>query len=79
MTRALSDMRPVPRRGLWREEAALYVGVSPSLFDQMVGDGRMPKPKIVNTRTIWDRLALDQAFENLPDRDQGNPWDEAAT
>lgn len=57
-----------PRRGLSREEAADYVGVSPSLFDQMVSDGRMPQPKPVNARLVWDRYRLDEAFERLPDR-----------
>ena len=64
------------RRGLSRVEAAAYVGVSPSLFDVMVQDGRMPGPKLINTRTVWDRFALDRAFEALPDRDNQNPWDE---
>jgi hypothetical protein len=70
----------LPPRGLSRVEAAAYVGVSPSLFDQMVGDGRMPGPKTVNARVIWDRLKLDEAFGALPDRDgeePGNPWDKA--
>jgi len=42
---ALSHLRPIPRRGLSRVESAIYVGVSPTLFDQMVKDGRMPAPK----------------------------------
>jgi hypothetical protein len=70
----------LPPRGLSRVEASAYVGVSPSLFDQMVGDGRMPAPKTVNARVIWDRLKLDEAFTALPDRDgeePGNPWDKA--
>ena len=78
MARTLSETRPVPRRGLSREESAMYIGVSPSLFDKMVADRRMPGPKLVNSRTIWDRWALDRAFETLPDRDGRNPWDEAA-
>jgi len=45
---------PSLRRGLSRIEAAGYVGVSPSLFDLMVQDGRMPGPKLINTRTVWD-------------------------
>jgi hypothetical protein len=69
------ELRFTPR-GLSRVEAADYVGISPSLFDTMVGDGRMPGPKLINTRTVWDRLALDRAFEALPDRDAANPWDE---
>ena len=44
----------------------------------MVRDGRMPKPKPINARKVWDRLRLDQAFEALPDVDGSgvNPWDE---
>lgn len=68
-------------RGLSRVDAAIYIGISPSLFDQLVRDGRMPKPKLINSRTVWDRLRLDAAFAALPDKDGGaenNPWDEAA-
>lgn len=57
----------LPPRGLSRVEAAAYVGVSPSLFDQMVKDRRMPSPKRINARTVWDRLGLDAAFMALPD------------
>jgi predicted DNA-binding transcriptional regulator AlpA len=68
----------LPPRGLSRCEAAAYVGVSPSLFDQMVKDGRMPQPKRINNRTVWDRHRLDVAFEVLPDSNNQNPWDEVA-
>jgi hypothetical protein len=60
-------------------QAAAYVGVSPSLFDMLVKDGRMPVPKRVNSRNVWDRLQLDGAFAALPsDDDPTNPWDDAA-
>jgi hypothetical protein len=51
--------------------AAQYIGVSPSLFDQMVSDGRMPKPKPkpINSRMVWDRWELDGAFSALPHKD----------
>jgi predicted DNA-binding transcriptional regulator AlpA len=63
-------------RGLSRVEAAGYVGVSPSLFDEMVRDRRMPNPKRINRRTVWDRKQLDIAFEALPDDSEDrNPWD----
>jgi hypothetical protein len=35
MTRALSEMRPVPRRGLSRDEAAMYIGISAAKFDEL--------------------------------------------
>jgi hypothetical protein len=41
MTRALSQLRPVPRRGLSHDEAAMYVGVSSGKFDEMINDGRI--------------------------------------
>jgi predicted DNA-binding transcriptional regulator AlpA len=64
-------------RGLSREQAAAYVGISPSLFDTLVKDGRMPAPKRINSRTVWDRLQLDEAFTALPSNDAAvNPWDE---
>lgn len=63
-------------RGLSRTEAAAYIGVSASLFDVMVGDGRMPGPKRINARTVWDRRKLDAAFDVLPDNDDGNPWND---
>jgi predicted DNA-binding transcriptional regulator AlpA len=66
-------------RGLSCEQAAAYIGISPSLFDTLVKDGRMPGPKRINTRTVWDRLQLDTAFAALPsNNDPANPWDEIA-
>ena len=35
----------------------------------MVADGRMPKPKRIDGRVVWDRLQLDSAFAALPDED----------
>jgi predicted DNA-binding transcriptional regulator AlpA len=52
---------------LRRAEAALYVGLSTTKFDQLVKDGRMPGPKRLDGRVIWDRLALDVAFDDLPE------------
>jgi predicted DNA-binding transcriptional regulator AlpA len=65
MSRALSDVRPVPRRGLSREEAAMYIGISPSKFDALVGEGSMPAPVKIDSRKIWDIRALDLAFDAL--------------
>ena len=66
----------IESRGLSRVEAAIYIGVSPSLFDQMVRDGRMPSPKRINSRAVWDRRRLDAAFDALPEEDSRNPWDD---
>lgn len=65
----------LPPRGLSRAEAAAYIGVSARMFDAMVGDGRMPGPKRIGARTVWDRHALDNAFSALPDSADENPCD----
>lgn len=67
----------VPPRGFTREQAAAYVGISPSKFDDLIGEGDMPQPKLVGRRTLWDRHLLDQAFEALPDRQAANSFDDA--
>jgi excisionase family DNA binding protein len=75
---ALSNIRPVPRRGLSRDEAAMYLGVSASKFDELVRDGRMPGPKRIDRRKLWDVHALDLAFDSLPDDNEpGNSFDDA--
>jgi predicted DNA-binding transcriptional regulator AlpA len=75
-------VEPHVRLGLRRAEAAEYVGVGVSMFDQMVADGRMPKPKLINARRVWQRQRLDQAFAELPeegqDNDTSSPWTDFA-
>ena len=74
--RALSDVRPVPRRGLSRDEAAMYVGVSAGKFDELVADGRMPGPVRIDGRKVWDIRSIDVAFDSLPrDNAEANSWD----
>lgn len=70
----LSAIRPVPRRGLSRVEAAIYIGVSTTKLDEMVREGRMPGPKRIDGRKVWDVRDLDLAFDELPS--EGNSWDD---
>jgi predicted DNA-binding transcriptional regulator AlpA len=67
-------------RGLSRVQAAAYIGISPSLFDEMVKDGRMPQPVRINSRVLWDRLQLDEAFAALSDggTNGDDPWSNVA-
>jgi predicted DNA-binding transcriptional regulator AlpA len=79
MTRALSYVRPIPRRGLSRDEAAMYIGVSAAKFDEMIGDARMPLPRRIDGRKVWDVRELDLAFDALPRDDgvlAGNSWED---
>jgi predicted DNA-binding transcriptional regulator AlpA len=72
---SVSEMICYPPRGLSRDEAARYIGVSPSKFDEMVSVGLMPRPKRIDRRVVWDRLKLDAAFSDLPDDNRANPLD----
>lgn len=51
--------------GLSRVQASVYIGVSPSIYDAMVEDGRMPKPKRIGRRRVWDRRAVEEFFARL--------------
>jgi hypothetical protein len=52
----------------------MYVGISPSKFDELVADGRMPQPRRIDGRKVWDIRALDLAFDELPGDDGPNSW-----
>ena len=47
----------------------MYLGISPSKFDELVNDGRMPRPRIIDSRKVWDVYELDMAFDELPRED----------
>ena len=70
MTSSERRRQSQPRRGLRREEAATYVGVGLTKFDEWVAAGRMPQPKIVDGVIVWDIDLLDLFFDALPQRDQ---------
>jgi len=58
--------RTIPRRGLSREESAVYIGISPSKFDEMRKDGRVGPPRLIDGRKVWDVHSLDLTFDDLP-------------
>jgi predicted DNA-binding transcriptional regulator AlpA len=64
-----------PTRGVSRDEASRYIGVANTKFDEMVADGRMPRPKRVDGQVIWDRLRIEAAFTDLRDAKLVNPLD----
>src|SRR5690348_3919960 len=57
---------PLEPLGLSREDAAAFIGVSATKFDQLVADGRMPAPRLADARVLWSRLELVDAFYALP-------------
>ncbi len=61
-------VRAPERRLLSREEAADYLGIGTSLFDDLVDDQRLPKPMpkaFTSRRVLWDRWAIDQRITDL--------------
>ena len=70
--------RPIERLAYRRDEAATVLGISPSLFDEWVKDGRMPKPVRVGGCVLWGASALSTAWAALEAGggvDSSNPWD----
>lgn len=63
-------------RGFRREQAAEYVGVSPTKFDEWVREGVMPKPARRDGVVVWDRRALDAAFDALNESAGDTSWDD---
>ena len=47
-------------------EAAASIGVSVSKFRELVGDGRMPRPRRIDGRIVFDVDELRAAFKALP-------------
>lgn len=67
----------LPPLGLGREVAAQMIGISAAKFDELVKDGRMPKPKRIDARKVWDRREVELAFSALPADSGPNEWDNA--
>lgn len=81
MSRALSKIRAtsLPRRGLSREESAMYLGIGPGLFDEMRAAGKIEPARLIKGRKLWDIRDLDMAFDALPREDApalGTSWDD---
>jgi excisionase family DNA binding protein len=67
--------RYIPRRGLSRKEAADYIGISPSKFEELRKAGRIPSPKVLDSRLIFTVERLDEFLDALPDENQTNSDD----
>lgn len=64
--------------GFGEAEAAASIGIGTTLFRQMVLDGRMPRPRLLNGRRVWDVDDLRSAFKSLPMEGETatvNEWD----
>lgn len=63
-------------RGLRAPDAALYVGLSQTKFLSLVDDERMPRPIKIDGCVVWDRIALDAAFDALDAQEEDLSWDD---
>lgn len=66
MTRLAALPANLPPRQIGRDAASAYIGVSATKFDEMVKDGRMPRPHCIDARRLWDVRQLDVAVDALP-------------
>jgi excisionase family DNA binding protein len=71
---AIAAHLPV-RRGLSEMEAAGYLSLSPSYFRQLVIANKMPRPRLIGKRRVYDIEELDAAFRAMP-REGGETQDE---
>jgi predicted DNA-binding transcriptional regulator AlpA len=66
-------------RGLRREQAADYLGISPSKFDNERRVGRIPPPNpLLPGVIVWDRYDLDALFDGsapIVAANDNNEWD----
>jgi hypothetical protein len=71
----MPDQRPPRRRtylppglepfAVGRTQAALLIGVSPSLFDSLASAGKMPAPVRIGTPVLFDVCAIRAAWRRL--------------
>jgi hypothetical protein len=60
---------------LSRVEAAAYLGISPSKFDEMRRDGRVGPARLIDSRKVFDVRMLDDVFDALPLEDhESDDW-----
>lgn len=78
MTARANALPPsLPPLGVSREVASQFVGIGTGKFDEMVKDGRMPPPKRIDGRKVWDRRELETYFSALPADSGPSEWDNA--
>ncbi|HET7377152.1 MAG TPA: hypothetical protein VFK30_10610 [Anaerolineae bacterium] len=76
MTDKLHDHLAYPPRAMKAERAAAYLSMSRSKFLEFVDQGKLPKPIHIGGLVLWDRLALELAFEEMAsDGERPNSFD----
>jgi hypothetical protein len=63
--------------GLGEAEAAAAIGISATKFRQLVVEGRMPSPRRIDSRLVYDVDELRTAFKAMPHEneiDEADSW-----
>lgn len=73
----------MPRYALRREEAATALSISPSLFDQWIHLGLLPKGRKIRGVVLWDAEEIRHAWYTIRDAasdnvSQNKPCEETA-
>lgn len=63
------------RRGFPCALAADYLGISPSKFRQLVAAKKIPAPRLIDSKRVWDKYDLDDFFDNLPRDGESTGWE----
>jgi predicted DNA-binding transcriptional regulator AlpA len=66
--RKRQDVMAYPPYAMKADRAAAYLDMSRSKFLELVEAERLPKPKMIDGMRVWDRLALEAAFSDFPER-----------
>jgi hypothetical protein len=53
----------------------MYLGISPSKFDELRKDGRIGPAKLIDGRKVFDIRMLDDAFDALPEENNDSATD----
>ena len=61
-----------------RDTGAALLGISGGTFDKLVRAGKLPEPREVESRILWDAKEIEAAWRAMPKRGQpstSNEWD----
>jgi hypothetical protein len=54
----------------------MYLGISPTKFDEWVKAGKIQPPRLLDERQLFDVYELDLVFDALPRKQVANSWDD---
>ena len=57
----------------------MYLGISPSKFDELRHSGQIGSAKIIGSRLLFDVYLLDEFFDALPDENHDSVEDWTAS